>query len=146
MEPVEEEVTAVKMINVGLKASRTVESEKIVWKKSKPAFRKSNQNFDNYSTMVNYVPPKPVNGRSEFEDYLRKNMTVPVNNDIDKSEIVMNFLIQLNGRPDSIIIVKSPKISREIVRLLKSGPDWLPATLNGEKKIEGTQLKICPNP
>jgi hypothetical protein len=89
--------------------------------------------------------PVPVIGTEGFNEYIRKNAVFPViNKDISSTVVVLNFLVRTDGKPDSIIVVKSQgeEFSSEAIRLLKEGPSWIPATRDGKKVVVATQVKI----
>ena len=87
----------------------------------------------------------PINGFDRFNEYIKKNQVFPSTDlKISSAEVILNFLVRIDGMMDSITVVKSPgeEFSVEAIRLLKEGPVWKPATLNGEKVEEAVQVKI----
>ena len=69
---------------------------------------------------------------SGFEEYIEKNMQFPENSGLTRAEVILNFTIDLNGRPDNITVIQSPDetFSDEAIRLLNEGPDWNPVPGN----------------
>ena len=81
------------------------------------------------------IPPIPSTGMEGFEKYIRDNMQLPEGFKAgEKLTVELSFIVRTNGRPDKIQIVKSPgkPFSDEAIRLLKDGPDWIPAMRNGK--------------
>lgn len=99
---------------------------------------------DRSGSSVTSSPPLPAGGYSSFNDYILKNQKYPSYSKTNRAVVILNFLVNINGRPDSITIMKSPgdEFSSEAIRLLKNGPDWIPAMRNGKYTIEGVQVKI----
>ena len=91
-------------------------------------------------TIKGYLAPEPVYGKASFETYILRNIRRPDELIIGQQEIVIiRFKVKSDGTEDSIKIEKSPgkSFSDEAIRLIKSGPAWKPAELNG-KVIEDT--------
>ncbi|NMC41804.1 MAG: hypothetical protein GYA43_11665 [Bacteroidales bacterium] len=81
------------------------------------------------------IPPIPSTGMEGFEKYIRDNMQLPEGFKAgEKLTVELSFIVRTNGRPDKIQVVKSPgkPFSDEAIRLLKDGPDWIPAMRNGK--------------
>ena len=92
--------------------------------------------------------PAPINGFDRFNEYVRKNQVFPSTDlKISSAEVILNFLVRIDGTMDSITVVKSPgeEFSAEAIRLLKESPGWRPATRNGETVEEAVQVKILLN-
>lgn len=84
-----------------------------------------------------YKGAYPEQGFREFRNYIEKNIIVP-DTSVEKVVVVLKFVINKNGRPEEIKAVRSPgeKYTLEGIRLLKDGPDWIPA------ENEGTYIPI----
>jgi hypothetical protein len=92
-----------------------------------------------------YTPPSPVNGKSDFDKYIKENQHRPDTITADqRAVVVVSFLVRINGSIDSIRIVKSPgKIfSDEAIRLIKSGPSWKPAENKGKPIEDAVRIRI----
>ncbi len=92
-----------------------------------------------------YAPPSPVNGKSNFDKYIKENLHRPDTITAgQRAVVVVSFLVRINGSIDSIRIVKSPgKIfSDEAIRLIKSGPSWKPAEDNGRPIEDEVRIRI----
>lgn len=85
---------------------------------------------DSHST---YIPPKPINGKSYFDKYIRENIRRPDTTSSGQKVVVLNFIVHTDGSVDSIKIIRSPgkPFSDEAIRLIRSGPDWKPAEEGG---------------
>jgi hypothetical protein len=73
--------------------------------------------------------PKPAVGYKEYENYLRREMIRPVEDDCEgvKGKVVLAFSINGNGRPYDISVERSlcPSLDAEAIRLLREGPGWI---------------------
>jgi hypothetical protein len=91
-----------------------------------------------------YIPPLPLNGKSAFDRYIKENIHRPDSLTEQSVEVILSFIVQIDGSLDSIKIVSSPGklFSDEVIHLIKSGPVWKPAELSG-KLVEGrVKVKI----
>jgi hypothetical protein len=92
-----------------------------------------------------YIPPSPINGKSNFDKYIKENQHRPDTiTSGQRAVVVVSFLVHLNGSIDSLRIVRSPgKIfSDEAIRLIKSGPLWKPAEDNGKLIEDEVRIRI----
>jgi TonB family protein len=92
-----------------------------------------------------YISPAPAGGKSGFDRYIRENLRWPDSlHSGQKIVVVLDFLVRNNGSIDSIKIVKSPgkKFSDEAVRLIRSGPLWIPAEDNGHIVEDHARVRI----
>ena len=92
-----------------------------------------------------YVPPSPVNGKLNFDKYIKENQHRPDSITAGQRAVVMvRFLVHINGSIDSMRIVRSPgKIfSDEAIRLIKSGPSWKPAEDNRKPIEDEVRIRI----
>jgi hypothetical protein len=96
-----------------------------------------------------YQLPSPVIGNRKYKEYVKENLHYPSSDTIlSRAVVVLNFIVAENGRPKNITVLKSPgrPFSEEAIRLLVSGPDWIPAQLNGETIEEETMIRIIFKP
>ena len=96
-------------------------------------------------TLAGYSPPQPVGGKTAFDNYILENLHYPDSTSAgQRVVVVLSFIVQTNGKIDSIKIVRSPGIpfSEEAIRLLKSGPQWKPAMDNGKVIEDEVRLRI----
>jgi hypothetical protein len=92
-----------------------------------------------------YIQPQPVNGRSDFNKYIRENIHRPDSATSGQRVVVLiSFLVQTDGRLDSLKIIKSPGklFSDEVIRLIKAGPAWKPGLENGKPVEDMVTLRI----
>lgn len=92
-----------------------------------------------------YVQPQPVNGRSDFNKYIRENIRRPDSATAgQRVVVVLSFLVHPDGSLDSLKIIKSPGklFSDEAIRLIKSGPEWKPALENGKPLEDMVTIRI----
>jgi TonB family protein len=95
--------------------------------------------------MNEYTPPHPVNGRADFDKYIRENIRRPDTTTTgQRAVVVLNFNVNAEGKIDSIRIIRSPgKIfSDEAIRLIKEGPEWKPAEENGNAISDEVRIRI----
>ena len=88
---------------------------------------------------------KPVGGEELFNEYIAENIQFPEEDTIlKKGIVVLSFTVGYRGRPQDIEVEESPgdAFSREAIRLLEEGADWIPATKNGIPSEERTRLSI----
>lgn len=107
------------------------------------AYRK--QEKDEPATLNNYSGAIPVLGFPGFKEYITQSMEFPENQqDIDRAIVILKFTVSKEGVPLKIRIIKSPaeSFSKEAIRLLQEGPDWIPATQNGIYLDEETRLRL----
>lgn len=105
---------------------------------------KKQEKVDAEST-EDYTPAQPVNGKTEFDRYIRDNIRRPDNaTSGQKVVVVLRFAVEKRGKPDSISVVRSPgkPFSDEAIRLLREGPEWIPAEENGVPKREEVSVRI----
>jgi TonB family protein len=96
-------------------------------------------------TSEGYTLPQPVNGKADFDRYIRENIKRPDNATTgQRVVVVLSFIIDKNGRPDSIKVVKSPGqvFSDEAIRLIRKGPSWKPGEENGETIRDEVRIRI----
>jgi TonB family protein len=98
------------------------------------------------TVMVNeYTPPRPVNGRADFDKYIQDNIGRPDTTTTgQRMVVVLNFNVNADGKIDSIKVIRSPgKIfSDEAIRLIREGPDWKPAEENGKAINDKVRIRI----
>jgi hypothetical protein len=107
------------------------------------SFKKDDLQKEEY--LQGHTPPQPVNGKSEFDRYIRENIHHPDSISTGQDEEVsLSFIVRTDGKTDSIRIESSPGkfYSEEAVRLINSGPAWKPAEQSGKPVEERIKLKI----
>jgi outer membrane biosynthesis protein TonB len=102
---------------------------------------------DSYSEDVSsdHTTPQPVDGKSKFDKYIRNNIHRPDSLTTgQRVVVVLSFLVHKDGSLDSIRIIRSPgrSYSDEAIRLLESGPAWIPAKDGGKPVDEEVRLRV----
>jgi|WetSurSiteA1Bulk_404760.scaffolds.fasta_scaffold13644_1 TonB family protein len=95
--------------------------------------------------LTGYIPPFPENGKADFDKYIRENLRRPDTATAgQRVVVVLNFRVDLNGKIDSIKVIRSPgkMFSDEAVRLIKEGPAWKPAEENGKVINDEVRIRI----
>ena len=96
-------------------------------------------------TVNNYTPPLPVNGRSDFDKYIRDNIRRPdTTTSGQRVVVVLNFNVNPDGKIDTIKVLRSPAriFSDEAIRLIREGPAWKPAIENGKAITDEVRVRI----
>ncbi len=93
-----------------------------------------------YDNIVN-KSPEPVNGRNAFRDYVSNSLQYPAEASSQQIEgvVLLKLTVSSDGSINNIEVKKSLSVScdQEAVRLIEEGPQWSPATYNGEP-VEGS--------
>jgi len=87
---------------------------------------------------------EPIDGKRQFMNYVEDNMVFPTNTRLNRAVVVLSFVVDPNGRPTRITILKSPEevFSTEAIRLMVQGPDWVPGQKDGVYFQEETRVRI----
>jgi len=96
-----------------------------------------------------YQSACPVPGYRKFREYIENNLQFPDKDTAQlKVVVVLSFIVDGDGRPKDISVVKSPgnEFSNEAIRLLINGPDWFPPEHDGMKVEEETRIRIVFRP
>jgi len=92
-----------------------------------------------------HIVPQPAGGSRAFKEYLEENLVYPSGIAKKTREVVvLNMMVRSNGTIESISVVRSPgqAFSDEAIRLVKEGPQWNPATLDGVTQDEEVKVRI----
>ncbi len=88
----------------------------------------------------------PVNGLADFMSYIDSALVYPVlTEEYGKEVVVLKFSVSPDGRPQNIQVILAPgneAFEKEAIRVISQGPDWRPATLNGQYTEEDVRLII----
>ena len=101
--------------------------------------------YEKEDELTEYMPPRPENGKADFNKYIEDNLRRPdTETDGQRVVVVVNFRVDMKGKIDSIKVIKSPgKIfSDEAIRLIKEGPAWKPAEENGKIIDDEVRIRI----
>lgn len=97
-------------------------------------------------TMEDYdiIPAEPVGGMDKFYSYLNKNIRYPqhLTGRNISGKVFVAFEIDKSGKISKVEILKGfdARLEKEIIRVLKNAPDWIPAQ-QGRWTVE-TRLTI----
>jgi len=101
--------------------------------------------YEKEDTVTDYIPPRPVNGRADFDIYIKNNIRRPDTATTgQRVVVVLNFKVNTDGKIDSVRVMRSPgKIfSDEAIRLIREGPAWEPAEENGKVINDEVRIRI----
>lgn len=73
-----------------------------------------------------------------FVNWVSKNLVYPQGYETVEAKIVIEFVVLTNGKLGQIKILEAPKnkvFEKEVINLLKRSPDWEPAEIAGQKKV-----------
>ena len=100
---------------------------------------------DKEDSSTNFTPPHPSGGRSVFNKYIQNNMHRPDSmTSGQRVVVVVSFLVRTDGKIDSVQVLRSPgkAFSDEAIRLIESGPSWLPAKEDGKTVEDIVKMRI----
>lgn len=85
----------------------------------------------------------PVDGIANFKAYIEENTIYP-DTEVSRAVVVLKFVVTTAGRPSQVEVLRSPseEFSREAIRLLEGGPDWIPAENEGKYIEDNTRIRI----
>lgn len=93
------------------------------------------------SSTGDYEPARPASG--DLQDYLARNMRYPRKALKDKTQGYVHLFCTIDATGKltqaDVVVPVSPELDAEALRLVKSVPEWIPATMNG-KPMESTPL------
>lgn len=94
---------------------------------------------------IGYLPPQPIDGKDEYDRYILEHIVRPDSATTGQRVVVVAaFKVLTNGTLDNIKIIRSPDhiFSDEVLRLIRTGPSWKPATFNGTPVIDSVRLSV----
>lgn len=100
-------------------------------------------------TIPVYQSATPVDGIAAYKDYIDSALVYPhANLPYEKEVVVLKFYIGRYGRPHTFSIIRSPSesYSEEAIRVIKDGPDWEPASRDGEYVDDPVRLRVVFRP
>ena len=102
---------------------------------------------DTTAAKIDSIEAKFPGGVSEWAIYLQHNLRArlggkylkPKRFETLRQTIIVSFLVNKEGKISEVTVVNPdevhPKLAAEAVRVIKEGPDWLPATIGGHPVI-----------
>ena len=116
-------------------------------KKSSPASTLSGiSSEERQSRPKTFVTAQPVIGNEAYQNYLKNNIQYPkkaIDNKIS-GDVVISFIVDVDGSISSFSIDKDIGFdcAEELIRTVKSGPEWAPAQNDGLSMKEKVSLKF----
>jgi len=93
-----------------------------------------------------YTPPRPVGGQANFKEYIKSNLRYPASGKAAgiTGSVKVEFTVEANGIMTNLLIIRSlgEDFDNEAMRLVKDGPDWEPAEVNGAKASRKVRITI----
>ncbi|CAN5508516.1 carboxypeptidase-like regulatory domain-containing protein [soil metagenome] len=90
--------------------------------------------------------PRPAIGLPKYRQFIKDNQKFPEAAQLKKIEgnVTLQFQVDSYGTLSNISVINSPgkELDDEAIRMLKEGPAWNPATLDGVPVAETVQLKF----
>jgi periplasmic protein TonB len=99
---------------------------------------KQEEDYDKLFTTVE-IPAEFPGGKVEWQKYLERNLNreVPIQNGapVGTYIVTVTFIVDKNGFISDIQALNDPGygVKEEAIRVLKKGPNWIPAVQNGRK-------------
>ena len=100
---------------------------------------------DQEDSAASHNPPQPEGGISKFNKYIMNNLHRSGNLlSGKKAVVIVSLIVHIDGTFDNIKIVRSPgqDFSNEAIRVLKSGPSWIPAQENGKSVEDSVRVRM----
>ncbi len=85
------------------------------------------------------LPVSPVGGWDSYREWVKRNLKYPEDVlPVVRQEVVVSFTVQPDSTISGLKAGRSPNelFTREVFRLLREGPQWVPASIGGEAKAE----------
>ncbi|MEM8568336.1 MAG: carboxypeptidase-like regulatory domain-containing protein [Bacteroidota bacterium] len=100
------------------------------------------QSVDDSDIRKNLIAARPQLNKSEYQEYLQNNVRIPI--DSISSRVVVKFDVLPDGSLTNFIINKAPgpAYREEAIRLIKEGPQWLPATENDSAVTDQVKVRV----
>ncbi|MDA3824016.1 MAG: energy transducer TonB [Bacteroidales bacterium] len=90
----------------------------------------------------------PADGIITYQEYIDTNLIFPANEaQVEEAIVILSFTVTPEGRPNDLNIISSPSqlFSDEALRVIKEGPDWIPAKVNDEDEIVSMKIVFNKN-
>lgn len=93
-----------------------------------------------------FTPASPVGGLAAYQRYLETNRKIP--EEAAQAQVhgtvTVDFIISVAGEPGSFTLVKGlgSGCEQELIRLIRSGPKWMPAARNGHPETSVVRVSL----
>lgn len=87
-------------------------------------------------------------GIDKFNKYLADSLKVILPDSVINQSIIVGFRVDTAGNVDNVRLINgtdSRELNKEIIRLVKQSPMWIPAELNGQAIAVDQQLEVVFN-
>ena len=93
---------------------------------------------------IESTAPQPLNGIDSFKVYIENNLVNPHPENTGEEVVIITFIVRTDSSIADLKVIESPgqEYSKEAKRLLRNGPVWKPATVNGNAVEEPYRLQI----
>ena len=77
--------------------------------------------------------PKPVSGLNKFYKYIADNFRTPEYEDFKGGRIMVSFFVEIDGTLGDIEVINDIGFGtdKQIIKILKKSPKWIPAQKDG---------------
>lgn len=92
-----------------------------------------------------YIPASPEIGMRKYRKYIKESVRFPEDfPELEKAVVILKFILNKSGKAEHFRIIESPdsSFSKEAIRLVEEGPQWIPSTRSGVYSAEETRLRI----
>jgi hypothetical protein len=91
-----------------------------------------------------HIMPQPVTGIDSFNIYLRSNVRNPQPGSDQEIFVTISFNVKTDSTMSDIMVIESPgqQYTKEAIRLIKAGPLWKPAMIDGRPVEEEYRIII----
>lgn len=99
--------------------------------------------MDNTVSEFSYATPEM--GIAAYKQYIDSNLIYPPDAaSTEDAVVVLKFSVSPEGRPQNFTIIRSPSesFSNESIRVIKNGPDWTPASRDGNYTGDTMRLRV----
>ncbi len=138
------------------KVTKAVDLEKVevlVDEKRNPKKKFALKNKDKEAEVDSYyiaevMPMFQGGGIDKFNKYLEDSLKVILPDSVLAHSIIVGFRVDTDGNVDNVKLINgtsSRELNKEIIRLVKQSPMWIPAQLNGEAIAVDQQLEVVFN-
>ena len=88
---------------------------------------------DSVYTTVDQMPEYP-GGQGSLLKYITKNLRYPIEDGNIQGKVIINFVIDRNGKTRDIKVVRpvGPQFEKGVIELIKKMPQWKPGKLKGK--------------